>query len=625
MNDSGLRRAIARLSLVATVLLAPSVADAQSKPVWDADGSIVVTASRIDNATDVAVTDRAAIERRQASSLLDLLDDVPGVRAFSTGGPAGGSFLSIRGGEPNFTVVLIDGIRLNDPTNSQGGAFDFMLLDPSAVERVEVLRSAASAVHGSDALSGVVQIITRPPTRTGVDAAAQGWIDSNYGGNASANLSGGWGSGGARVSGGYFDSGDGNPAGTLRRSHGLARARQQIGGFSLNAIGLYADTDGTAYPQDSGGPLLANNRQRELRHGSLAVAGLSLTRDRSAVLRPSLSFNRSLQRGDSDSPAIAPGALGGVPATVASTRFERIEAIAAIVGDLGRVTASAGGVFLREDGRSDGFLDVGFPLPTRFARVRTTYSGFAEASAALPAGFSVSGALRYDRQAGNGNWTGRGGIGWSTGVGGPRFNATVTTGYKLPSLFAIGHPLIGNPALQPERSRTVALGMEWPFQQGHASVTLYDNRYNDLIDFDPVAFRLVNRARVGTRGADADVAVRLASEWSLAAAGGYLAIDSPTPLRGRPAWKGNMRLTWERRRWQATAAVRANSAFNDSSIPTGARVTAGHVEADVGIRYTASDYLTLRLTLLNLGDNRSWDAVGTPRPGRSLRLTIVVE
>ena len=71
--------------------------------------------------------------------------------------------------------------------------------------------------------------------------------------------------------------------------------------------------------------------------------------------------------------------------------------------------------------------------------------------------------------------------------------------------------------------------------------------------------------------------------------------------------------------------MRGNSAFLDSSIPTGLQTTRGHVEADAGLRFAAGKHVALRLTLLNLGDNRSWDAIGTPQPGRSLRLAIAFE
>jgi outer membrane cobalamin receptor len=614
---------LAALSAAVTVVPA---AQAQIVSPSNSDDDIIVTASRTGVDGSVAVADRETIARRQPASLLEILETLPGVRAFPTGGPAGGSFLSIRGGEPNFTAVMIDGVRLNDPTNSAGGAFDFSLLDPLVVERVEVSRVAGSAIHGSDALSGVVQIVTRDPAQRGIRPGALGWIDTRYGAAGSASLSGGWGSGGVIVAGGLYDSGDGDPAGTLRRTQWFGRAHQSVGSFRISALGLRADTRGTGYPEDSGGPLLAVNRARETREGNLSLTALTLTRDRSAAIRPSLSLSWSVQHADSDTPAIAPGVLSAVPATTADTRFTRLEAIGALAGDLGPLTLSVGGAALREDGRSAGTLDFGFPLPVSFAKRRVTHSGFAEASLRPTPALSLTGAVRYDSlSGGDGNWTGSGNVRWEISGGGPRLFAHVASGYKRPSLYALGHPLIGNASLAPETSRSLDAGVEVPLGGGQASIALFDNRFRNLIDFDPALFQLVNRDSVRARGAEAALSLRLAGGWSVGGSVTYLSLDSATPLRGRPRWNGNLALSWDSGPFRAEATLRGNSAFNDSSIPTGARVTAGHAEADAGLRYRVRDNFAVRLMLHNLTDNRSWNAIGTPQPGRSLRLSLVLD
>ncbi|HEY6815427.1 MAG TPA: TonB-dependent receptor [Croceibacterium sp.] len=612
---------IARLVAPALVLAVPGGAWAQAEN--SPSRAIVVTASRSGDAGGVTVVDAEAIERRQATSLLEVLADVPGVRASSLGGPAGPSFLSIRGGEGNFTAVMLDGIRLNDPTNSEGGAFDFSLLDPAAVERIEVARTAGSAIHGSDALSGVVQIVTRDPALAGLDLAASGWADSRYGGAGSATVAGGWGSGGLLGSFGYYDAGEGNPASTVRRSQGLARGGQALGGFRLDATALYAETQGEAFPQDSGGPELAVIRERETREGDLAVAGLSLTRDPAARVRPQLSLSYALQHHDSDSPPIAPGVLDGVPASRSEARFARLEGIGSLAADFDVLTVVGGGAILREEGRSAGVLDFGFELPVAFAGTRETLSGFAEASLRLPAGLSAGGALRFDDLSGGGSyWTGRGTLAWDIEPGGPRVFARVANGYKLPSFYALGHPLIGNAALEPEEGRSVEAGLEWPLPQGGLGLSVFDNRFRNLVDFDPATFQLVNRDRVDTQGLEASARARIGEHWELQGALTHLAVDSATPLRGRPAWSGNARLIWQHGRWEVTAAARGNSSFDDSSIPTGAVVTEGHVEGDLGVRYAISPGLAVRLTVLNLGDSDNWTATGTPAPGRSIRLAL---
>ncbi len=65
----------------------------------------------------------------------------------------------IRSADPNFTLVLIDGVKVNDPNNSRGGLFDLSTLSPDNVERIEIATGPLSSMYGSDALDGVIHII----------------------------------------------------------------------------------------------------------------------------------------------------------------------------------------------------------------------------------------------------------------------------------------------------------------------------------------------------------------------------------------------------------------------------------------------------------------------------------
>jgi len=257
--------------------LAQVLAAAAPAPPPETGEPIVVTASRTVDGPGAGVSTVEAddIARLQPASLLEALDEVAGVRAFSTGGIGGGSFLSIRGGEPNFTLVLLDGIRLNNPTNSRGGAFDFFAIDPALVERIEVARGAVSAVHGADALSGVVNIRLRAPVpgETGATARASAGSEGDVG--LGLGLNHGWQDGGLLVSAGWYDSGGLDLGSDLERRQALARLDQRIGGFEARALGLYARAARTTFPEDSGGPLFAVNRVRETGRYELRAGALS--------------------------------------------------------------------------------------------------------------------------------------------------------------------------------------------------------------------------------------------------------------------------------------------------------------------------------------------------------------
>ena len=169
---------------------------------------ITVTATRIvqpRDQTGLSVTsfDRTQIESRQTTSVADLLSTTPGVTVSRNGGPGQPTAVRIRGAEGDQTLVLIDGVRVND-VSATGAAFDFGNLLSGNIERIEVLRGPNSVPWGSQALGGVVNIVTAAP--------AQGFaasLNAEYGyRNAKklvGNVRGGFGPVRASLGGGWFE------------------------------------------------------------------------------------------------------------------------------------------------------------------------------------------------------------------------------------------------------------------------------------------------------------------------------------------------------------------------------------------------------------------------------------
>ncbi len=127
---------------------------------------IVVTATAApaplsQTSASVAVITREQIEARQAVSVTDLLRNVAGLHIDQPGARGSVSSVYIRGGDPSFTLVLIDGVKVNDSTNNRGGSFDFSTLSTDHIERIEIVRGPLSVLYGSDAVSAVINIITR--------------------------------------------------------------------------------------------------------------------------------------------------------------------------------------------------------------------------------------------------------------------------------------------------------------------------------------------------------------------------------------------------------------------------------------------------------------------------------
>ncbi|MGE0154736.1 MAG: TonB-dependent receptor plug domain-containing protein [Reyranellaceae bacterium] len=150
--------------LSTSVLIAAGAAQAQQTAVV-ALPETVVTATRDEEKTErlansITVVDRQEIERRQYKTVQDVLSDVPGVAANQSGPFGKTGALFIRGTNANHALVLVDGLRANDP-GSANGTFNFAHILTDMVERIEIVRGPLSTLYGSDALGGVVNIITR--------------------------------------------------------------------------------------------------------------------------------------------------------------------------------------------------------------------------------------------------------------------------------------------------------------------------------------------------------------------------------------------------------------------------------------------------------------------------------
>lgn len=131
----------------------------------EADDVIVVTTNRRPQplsqiGSSVSVLTEADLERGQQSFILDALETVPGISISQNGSFGGTASISMRGAGGDRTVLLVDGIQLND-ASSTGGAYNFGTFDTYNVERIEVLRGPQSTLYGSDAIGGVINIITK--------------------------------------------------------------------------------------------------------------------------------------------------------------------------------------------------------------------------------------------------------------------------------------------------------------------------------------------------------------------------------------------------------------------------------------------------------------------------------
>ena len=167
----------ARLFLSGLAILASASSFAQIETISDFD-QILVTGSRSPLAVSqlgsaATIITRDDIEKRQARYVTDMLRTVPGFAISHSGTTGSQTQVRVRGSEANHVLVLIDGVRANDPAT--GDEFRWEYLTTSNIERIEVVRGPQSSLWGSDAVAAVVHVITNSGRKT---SAIDGYVES---------------------------------------------------------------------------------------------------------------------------------------------------------------------------------------------------------------------------------------------------------------------------------------------------------------------------------------------------------------------------------------------------------------------------------------------------------------
>ena len=569
------------------------------------------------------------IESIAPNSFADLLIGIPGVDIFQQGGNGGLSFLSIRGGDPNFVVILIDGVKVNDPTNSRGGAFDLGTIDPAIIAKVDVFYGSFSTVHGSDALAGVISIQTKA---AGQDSETS--INLKVGSN---NMLGGSTLFGGNVSEAVefdvmasFQNKDNSSFGDEFNRKDLKLSLRSIDESSSlwRIISFYAEGEAAYFPEDSGGDRLAIIRTPEKREFTQTT--LAATWQYELNQQASVHVNSSMSKRQEDimSPGIAAGVLDSVPAIDSNSDYKRLDYNATLnYITLNNIKIAVGLAYANEKGGMDSIIDFGFPAPASYTLKRTSYSSFAEFAIKPSDNLDVISAFRYDRGEQKSVTTSRISSRYQININ-SSFTANISKGFKLPSFFALGHPFVGNPDLKSEQSTNYDLGLEYSFPDENISTTLsfYQNNFKNLIDFDPIAFTNVNRSSVRAKGAELSVAYTVLEKLKLFGHISYLNVDtfdSTVILRRRPAWKAGFKINYKLNDGMALLLrVNTNNKYYDSSIPTSLIEMNALSRLDMSFRWEINKDYTLRISAANLLSNQAEEAIGFSHRGTEITANL---
>src|SRR6266853_4359692 len=633
-------RCAARGALVAALAVSiapPAGSDTGSgrAPGADAPQTVVVTATRIPTpelevASSGTVVTAGDLAARQERTFVEALKDIPGLNVVQQGGPGGETSVFMRGTNSNHTKVFVDGIDVGDPSNANA-AFDFGQLLTQDIDRIEVLRGPQSGLYGSDAIGGVINVITRA-------------------GSGPMKLS-------ASVEGGTFDS--------FNQTAGVSGSQQALH-YSANVAHLHSGSTPVT-PLD----LLAPGEQRHNDYyDNFTVSGklgLDLTPDFDLGLVTRYTNNHLHYTGEDYSTFPA---LPAAQQSASDTDEYYGRASAHVVSLEGGLNQTFGVAFTRnrtatlqpqiaESLNTGERVKLDWQGAVRVSSAQSVLLGLEDArdeiSAPISASMRIASAyvelqshlgehwfsalnVRYDdNDRFSSKLTYRIAPTWVSSESGTKLKASVGSGFKAPTLgelFQSFPPFFfANPDLKPESSVGYDLGIEQGLGGGVVRVgaTWFYNRIRDLITTDVTGTTYANVGRASTAGVESFVAYQPVKQLSLRLDYTYTQATDDVlheELLRRPKHKGNLDATW-----RASDALLLNASVltvsswvdgnRDFSIP---RLDApGYTTVNLAASFDVGRRWTVLGRIDNLFDRHYENPVGFLQPGIAVFAGIKVQ
>ncbi len=292
-----------------------------SEPVATFRATTLVRERPLASATaSVTVLDRTVIESSGARTVADVLRFVPGVDVTSNGARGGLATAQIRGGDPNFTLVLLDGVPLNDSTYQVGDVFDLQGLPAAAVERIEIVRGPLSSFYGSTGLAGAINIVTRQGEAGPIAAEIEAMAGDASLAAGSGSVSGSLRKGTWFLGASWEEEAERSAAESFRHLGAIGNLSLPVGSggrLSLRARGASWEADD--YPDASGGPVYGTGELRTSEHDEASLGAELLLEGRRPQRWTAAVYRHTMDR---DTPAVPPA----LPPAVESTTFTRMRA-----------------------------------------------------------------------------------------------------------------------------------------------------------------------------------------------------------------------------------------------------------------------------------------------------------
>ncbi len=574
---------------------------------------VVVTATRTAQSVDetlasVTVITREEIERKQATSVPDLLRGIAGINFAINGGPGQNSSLFLRGAESDQVTVLIDGVKIGSATL---GLAPFQNLPIETIERIEIVRGPQSSLYGSEAIGGVIQIFTR---RGGGEVtpffSLGGGADDTW--NATAGVSGGGENGWFNVTATSLDTNAFNAC---------------DGSFTAGCFTIEPDEDGydNTSVQARGGYRFSKQLEAELfalrSRGDHEFDGffsnessyMSRLLGGKVIFSPSEWWQLTVNGGRSWDNSV--NFKDGIRGSHFKTRRDSVS----LQNDL-TLTDS-------------GLLTVGADYQNDEINSSNAYTEDTRDNTGLFAQYQHSGtrfdgrvAVRHDDNEQFGDQTTGSvavGIRLSTAL---RITASYGTAFKAPTFNELYFPFFGNPNLDPEESKSSELGLYGNHEAANWSLNLFRTRIEELISFDPVAFAPVNVDDARIIGLEAALSTNIKG-WAVATNLTFLDPENRSrganngnvlPRRARQSLRIDLDKTAGRFSYGATV-IAANKRYDDLA---NNQTLGGVVTIDLRGEYQLSEQWRLQARVENLLDKDYETADRFNQADRSLYLTL---
>jgi vitamin B12 transporter len=575
--------------------------------------------------SSVTVISGDDIKRKQQQTLPDALQEAPGLNIVQTGGPGGTTSVFMRGANANHTKVFIDGIDASDPSVANG-SFDFANMLASDIDRIEVLRGPQSGLYGSDAIGGVVNIVTRKGSGPGhLTGSLEGGSFGTF--NQTAGASGAVSGFNYAFSAAHFLSTDtpvtppdlvpvGRPINNNAYENTTLSSRLGASITSDFDVGLttrYIVSSLAYTSDDSRGPMALRSQYDTRELSSRATAHLVL-------------FNGAFEQTAGVAYASHNREYSN-PNPGARSPFSAYEGDRVKFDWLSNVRMMRGQTLTFGAERQLDAIDDSAPLTASLAN----NAGFAQLQSNFGDRFFNAVSVRYDDNSQFG-----GALTWRAAPSvlfsetGTRLKASVGTGFKAPTLDQLYHNypsyrFYANPDLAPETS----LGYDAGFEQSLAKkriqfgATWFHNDIRNLIDYNAAFTSLANIGVATTQGVESFLAVKPMDRLTLRGDFTYtLAQDdvSGLELLRRPREKASVSATWQATEAVSlTATVIGVSPWRDHSRLGSATVTGdGYAVVNLAGAYDLGGGLTAFARADNVFDHHYQDPYGFLRPGVGL-------